>query len=185
MSLQRLYISGTGGSFLYTSCTLYPWVEYTFVLRHDLWINKTKQKYKPTFRFASPSEDLWAHVHNENLSLRELKQSWSFKIKLEIALSYLKFPYGLIGTSFHTLSRSRVSTETEVATSADYVILLNFISYKLLLCFEPNSHLSHPETRNALSLYIAQKEVCDPCGMIGECNQRRCLLAASVQTVQC
>lgn len=89
------------------------------------------------------------------------------------------------GTLFHTLSRSRISSETEVTISADYIILLNFIPYKPLLCFVPNSHLSHPETRSSeLTLYIAQKKACDPCGMIGECKQRRCFLAASVQTAQ-
>ena len=73
----------------------------------------------------------------------------------------------------------RRSSETGVTISAD-CILLNFISYKPLLCFVPNSHLSHPETRSALSLNTAQKQACDLCGRIGECKQRRCFLAANV-----
>lgn len=118
----------------------------------------TKETDKPVFRFASPSEDSWAHVPDGNFSLRELKQCWSFNIKLEIALSFLKFLHGVTGSLFHTLSSSIISSETEVTISADYIILLHFISYKLLLCFVPSSHLSHPETISEFKLIYSSEE---------------------------
>lgn len=144
----------------------------------------TKETDKPAFKFASQSEDLWAHVPDGNLSLRELKQCWSFKIKLEIALLFLKFLHGVTGSLFHTLSSSIISSEAEVTISADYIILPHFVSYESRLCFVPTSHLSHPETICEFKLIYSSEESMHPCEMVGKCKQRRYLLAASVQSAQ-